>query len=1019
VNRERVVGRLFFDKKDQELLGIVNDVLSREDVPSLKRLLAPNLHPHGIKEMAASRGLRIAYAVIHLFRSLERGRAADRLHSLTALRDEVFYTSEGTLRKNTARVMLQIMKELVREEDELIQLQLANDFRKAAAGKPRFLAAQLKKYHLVEMPEQWNQIAFDDHVHDANTKGRKSATHLIMDAWIKGIRRLTVIYYNHVHPAVAEELLEAASVMDLEVRVGIEFSARYKGRYVRFIWTPRGFLDSRDFLEFLGQPDTKALMEEGRQASEFQQRYILDALVEFNRHHRPGINLELGIELQPLSSEAFQALVGTGQPSLHHLGKLIHDQLLPLFTKRAQELRNACTSEDEETLRTNRDLVARMDKLDIETIIDSYLRPSCNPDLDNPFVPREDDGAPALLRHPPCDLLQRLARIHSGYRVTLNLSNLRAEDVLELLHTCGGMITHLEIFNFKEVAYGRARDTLRILELQAAINSGNVVRLKRYIHGLLDALPSSGTQDEQERRKVLNAILLDLERLRGFYRKSKLKSRIGTDSTGGSCRVPGMGLIVRDTLPRRLQRKLDSNLSAQFRVPVSIKVSMRRTAPVPEPGPWLSDRILALVRQIPGFRFLGVEQKEDWVVQEYIPEHPERSNIRTLGGTQTVCGNGLSLECGPQPEQPSRPPLRYLRTPLKNGLKILLGFLPAFTSFLLTKDWWVLAYLGAFIWFGITGIRNIIQSVLGGGGIKRSPLLRWNDYVSWDRLSDSLLYTGFSVPLLDYLVKTLLLDRGMGITTATNPLALYTVMALVNGVYITGHNLFRGLPREAAYANFFRTVLSIPLAVAFNALVGGILALAGVPAVADTLQRWAAIISKLASDVVAGFIEGLSDRRQNVRMRTLDYERKLKQLYDTYARLEMLYPKEDLLEILESPKEFIRTISEEQGEMERVVIVHALDLMHFWMYKPRARSVLRRFMAEMTQDERRVFLLSQYVLQREREISQLFLDGLVGRNFSKPLAFYLARSQEYLDDLHRMALRYSPAMQAAPARDII
>jgi hypothetical protein len=1019
VNRESFGGRFYFDDRDHELLGIVNDVLSRDDIPSLKRLLAPYLHPHGIKEMAASRGLRMAYAVIHLFRSLERGRAQDRIHSLRALRDEVFYTSESTLRKNTARVMLQIMKELVREDDETLQLQLANDFRKAAAGKPRFISAQLRQNHLVEMPEQWNQIAFDDHVHDANTKGRKSATHLIMDAWIKGIRRLTVIYYNHVHPAVAEELLEAASIMDIEVRVGIEFSARYRGKYVRFIWTPRGFLDSRDFLEFLGQPETRALMEAGRQASEFTQRYILNALVEFNRIHRPAINQEFGIAMDPLTSDEFLTLVGTGQPSLHHLGKLIHDRLLPLMARKTEELRSVCELDDQGMISAGRDLVCRMDSLDIETIIDTYLRPACNPSLDNPYVPREDDGAPELLRLSPCDLLQRLTRIHSGYRVTLNLANMSAEDVLELLHSCGGMITHLEIFNFKEAAYGQAQDTVRILELQAAINSGNVVKLKRYIHGLLDDLETEETPENHDRRQVLKAILHDLERLRGFYRKTKLKSRIGTDSTGGSCRVPGMGLVVRDTLPRKAQRELDTTLSEQARVPVSIRVSMRRTYPSPYNGDDDKGPFLNLIRRIPGLGFLGVERKEDWVVLEYLPERPERSNIRTLGGMQERCGNGLTLECGPKPKRPKRPPLRYLRTPLKNGLKILLGFIPAFVSFVLTKDWWVLAYLGAFIWFGITGIRNIIQSVLGGGGLKRSPLLRWNDYISWDRLSDSLLYTGFSVPLLDYLVKTVLLDRGMGITTATNPLALYSIMALVNGIYITSHNLFRGLPKEAAYGNFFRTVLSIPLALLFNALAGLVLTAAGVPSVADTLQRWAAIISKLASDVVAGFIEGMADRMQNLRMRVWDYEGKLKQLYDTYARLEMLYPTEDLARILESPKEFIRTIGKEQGELERVVIVHALDLMHFWMYKPRARTVLSRFMAEMTQEERKVFLLSQYVLQREREISQLFIDGLVGRNFSKPLAFYLARSQEYLDDLHRLALRYSPAMKAAPARDVL
>ncbi len=81
------------------------------------------------------------------------------------------------------------MKELVRAHGNYQrQLELAHDFRRAASGKPRIIREQLRRYHLLEMPEEWNQVTFDDHVHDANTKGRKSATHLIMDAWIKGIR---------------------------------------------------------------------------------------------------------------------------------------------------------------------------------------------------------------------------------------------------------------------------------------------------------------------------------------------------------------------------------------------------------------------------------------------------------------------------------------------------------------------------------------------------------------------------------------------------------------------------------------------------------------------------------------------------------------------------------------------------------------------------------------------------------------------------------------------------------------
>ncbi len=59
-------GRAYFDRKDYDLLRIVCDVVEREDAPSHKKLLAPYMHAHGSKEMAATRGLRIAYAVVHL-----------------------------------------------------------------------------------------------------------------------------------------------------------------------------------------------------------------------------------------------------------------------------------------------------------------------------------------------------------------------------------------------------------------------------------------------------------------------------------------------------------------------------------------------------------------------------------------------------------------------------------------------------------------------------------------------------------------------------------------------------------------------------------------------------------------------------------------------------------------------------------------------------------------------------------------------------------------------------------------
>ncbi|MBW1804665.1 MAG: hypothetical protein JRJ85_28565 [Deltaproteobacteria bacterium] len=335
-------------------------------------------------------------------------------------------------------------------------------------------------------------------------------------------------------------------------------------------------------------------------------------------------------------------------------------------------------------------------------------------------------------------------------------------------------------------------------------------------------------------------------------------------------------------------------------------------------------------------------------------------------------------------------------------MKAFIGFVPAFATFALTKDWWLLAYFGAFIWFGITGLRNILQSVLGGGGIRRSPLLRWGYYVNWERLTDSLLFTGFSVPLLDYVTKTLILDHGFNITIATNPVALYSVMALMNGVYISSHNVLRGLPRGAVYGNFFRSLLSIPVAIGFNAATGGILAAAGVTGVEEILQKWAAVISKAASDLIAGIIEGIADRYQNIRMRLRDYGTKLAQLFETYAKLELLFPEVKTLELLKSPEKFRSAQSGEVSDFRKIMIIDALDLLYFWMYQPRARSALRLLNRRLSEEDRKILIGSQSVLTQQKEITLLFAEGLVGKNFSKALAFYLDYSREYLDVLKRI-----------------
>ncbi len=1003
--RRGLLSRLCFDQGDYILLRIVKDVLERRPSTSLRRLLAPYLHPHGIKEMAAQRGHRLAYATVHLLGSLEAGLAGDRLTALRSLRDEAMAAAESGLEKNTARVLLQIMKELVRSRDNPRRLlELAHDFRSAVPGKPRVVRRLLDEFHLLEMPEAWNQRAFDDHVHDANTKGRKSPTHLIMDAWIKGIRNLTVIHYHFVRQEVASELLEAAAIMDMAVDIGIECLARHDGQLIKLVWTPRSLDQASEFAQFLARPEVKEFMRQGFDLSLRQQRFVLALLAAFNKRHRPAINDRYGLDLPPLDADAFLAFVGSGQASPLHLARFIHEYLKPLLDRRAREEEEAGTGNGKACC-----FLDERDALDTEALLDTWLSPEANPDIPEPYDLLPGEEPPERLTLSPRALAERLQALHFKNRLTLLAAEMPIEDVLLVLAQCRGAITHLEIFNLRAFEED-GRDSAELLELLAVLNAGNVVALKRLIRRVADRLEAQGGQAD----KVAQVRLLqnDIAALSGAYRKKSLTARIGTDSTGQSTRLHGMGLVVRDTLPPRARAHLAKQRTTQRRaLPVGVEVTPRVNTLPDEFSSALTAWFFRILRAIPGFRLAGYDAVLEWICRRYYKATPKTANIHTLGGIQPKASARFLTEAKAA-RQPLRLSWRYVNGAVKNALKILAGFSVAAVSFAAVNSWWVLAWLGPFIWFGITGFRNVIQSVLGRGGLRRSPLLSWKNLVDLSQVSDSLLFTGLSVPLLDILIKTVILDQGFGITTTTDPLALFTVMALANGVYVTSHNLFRGLPRSAAVGNLFRAVFSTPLALGLNEAIAWMLAQKGVAAPEAALQPFAAIISKFSSDCVAAGIEGLADRARYMHMRLRDLKAKFKQLYDTYALLETVFPQQDVAKLLESPKAFISALSSEKRDLEKVVIVNALDFLYFWMYQPRARTVLERAIRAMSMEERRMFLLSQYVLLREKEISRLFIDGLLGKNFAPGLSFYLTHARRYLDDIQELAHRYPPAQAA-------
>ncbi len=980
---------LLFNDRDRKLLEHLPVGNHRNMSRKEQSLFNYHMHPRGIKELGNPKGIRVANLMKNLLFTLEEGNPDDRLKALHSLRDEVFFSAQGSMSKNTARALLSVMKDLLREnEDEQHLLELAYDFHNILTGKPVVVRKFLKKYHLLEMPEEWNQLTFDHHVHDAHTKGRKTPSHLIMDAWIKGIRSLTVIYYEYIPPEAAKELLTAASYMEINVRIGVELKASLQGKSASLIWVPRGFSDTDGFLRFLKRTEVAHFMKEGLKTCQKNEKDVFTALKLFNQKIRTRFNKDYGVVLPELEMKEFKNFVGTGQASMLHLSEYIFNSAQPLLKERLAyciEKVDETTGEERAFLESQ---ITQIEHCISEQLFEEYFR-----DLSIEQISSSESGKNIPT---PEELIQRLDSIHPGYRLTLNLTGLHAEDVLELIYLSKGSITELEIYNHKDWAQGLNREIPRIRSFQHPLNNGNTIALKRAILSLIDEVEKSEEPDKTTRLEKLNRILNDLPGLLSYYESHPVADRWGTDSTGRSSQLYGMGLAVIETLPKKTQKEIRKR-EKQRMLPIYLPVKIRRTY---TPG-WMKRK--SSQKDSP---MIGNDSPDgrEWLAARHSSDRKDANNVIALGWKPQM-DTGIEQDAPIVENHSLSYKWTYLNSNVKNFLKVLIGFIPAFLTFALTKQWWVLAYLGAPIWFGITGLRNILQSILGGDSLRRSPLLSWNSYVNWSRVADSLLYTGFSVPLLDFLVKHLLLDRGFGINTSTNVLALYGIMALVNGIYISSHNFFRGLPAGAIAGNFFRSILSIPLAIAFNYILEGLLFSLGVTGVELILQKWAAVISKAASDCVAGVIEGTADRNRNILLRRKDYQRKIRQMYSSYVNMELLLPEDNVLHLLKTPKKVAKTIKIENPELLKASIYDALDLLYFWYYQPHARTVLKRLVKQMSMEERLIFLRFQYVLERQKMICNLFLDGFLGKNYSKAMAFYLSRGSQYINSLNKILKR--------------
>ena len=121
----------------------------------------------------------------------------------------------------------------------------------------------------------------------------------------------------------------------------------------------------------------------------------------------------------------------------------------------------------------------------------------------------------------------------------------------------------------------------------------------------------------------------------------------------------------------------------------------------------------------------------------------------------------------------------------------------------------------------------------------------------------------------------------------------------------------------------------------------------------------------------------------------------------------------NLPELLKGHKSFVRLSGLKRSNLVNLFYINALDMMYIWMRQPQAVTAMRELMERATPEERGVFLKTQEILYREKSITKLFLNGLVGSNFSRALAFYLHYYRHYLEELRQFDPQPEKAEDAA------
>ncbi len=791
-----VVNAVSFGAGYQKVRRLLN---ARIDSPASIEEIPPS-HPAGFVREMQKRRITIVEAYLIIIRYLESEQHAERIHALKLLEEQAFHSKNVTMPLNTARVQLALMKEAIKARDnKRRQLECLHDFTVSSYGQPSVIRAYLDEMGIIELPETGQRIAdmdmgWDFHVHDNSSYGRKTPSQLVIDAFIKGISEITVGFIALTNLGNMEELLAAGDILGVRVTIGAEFSVLTEGHRFHFMFLLPPVRTGAELADFFARhaADLRFFVD-GLNNNQGSRIVSIHALIDnFKSAHLPEVNSGYdGVYALPsLDLAKVEEIVPMESLNRMYLGELLYSQWKPVLLRRvlkakskliearAEKARGGISEWDYSNLANRyRDLREAYTSLNPEELRSRYFGALVLSEYPTVFTDMKAVGTALRRTGGRIKILHPLEHgLDAAYRVILG----HAEQ-----------IDFVEVYNMYDSINRSVDDILRFARFINVLNSGRAVLVRPFLAG----------HDLQ----ITDA---ELSRVAAAVTSRPILPVCGSDSTGRSTMIPGMGFITRSRLigPRR-RRYLEKHFAL----------------------PQFVSRVIAARGS-----YVGAEAESG-------PADP----IVSMGKSTHFIPNRIGDETDVTPIPPGRA-LRYLNPALLNLLFIGMGFLVA----ALTLGW---EY--ALVWFGITSMRHVIVDLAASRG---SRVSEWSfRAVDFRNIARSLFWTGLSVPLLAFVKTEFDLLWPFAPTGHSYQFTKFFFISFVNGLYLMTHTTLRGFEKGVAGANFFRTILSWPFASLF-APVGDLLA---IPAIVQ---------SKMWSDVVGGLIEGSGKFIRSVRLTRRD-----------------------------------------------------------------------------------------------------------------------------------------------------